>query len=408
MLPTTRSLLPLGLLFGAVQAGGAPHVEIPVTEYVTTTCSVTVYETKTIPVTQYVDVVVPVTKTTTALSWTTKVKTVIQYHTVHDHNDHSHHDLNHDHGPNNHLDDPDSPHNDIHDTDSANNDLDNCHCPNNHIHNHDGPNHDFHNHNSPNYDFHNPDNLFHHLRPLPQGMQRLHPSCSSAATVNLYFWPTDRPHTYPTTHVHPTHSYTFTYPSVYMFIPSAAGTNTLSQTVGPETTSWMLPLRLHQVSTIVEGTNITRQLTLSDLRTDCPQTIEPTGIATLDWRCNPVLAAPNEVKSWAWPCNACGRFGLFDPPYAVPTLTGRLVEPTSIVVPTVTAAPIPAIPTSPAPITPTEALPTMTGEPTATLPTVTVPTVSTTAPPVTGGASTFQANAALGLVLTVVMGMLLL
>jgi hypothetical protein len=182
-----------------------------------------------------------------------------------------------------------------------------------------------------------------------------------------------------------------------MFIPTAVGTNTLGQPAGPATTSWMLPLRLHQVSTIVEGTNITRQLTLSDLRTDCPQTVDPTGIATLDSRCNPVLAAPNEVKSWAWPCNACGRFGLFDPPYAVPTLTGRLVEPTSIVVPTITPAPIPTVPTSAAPTTPT-----------VTLPTVTVPTATTTAPPVTAGATTFQTNAALGVALLVLIGMLVI
>lgn len=188
-----------------------------------------------------------------------------------------------------------------------------------------------------------------------------------------------------------------TYPSVYMFIPTAVATNTLGQPVGPATTSWMLPLRLHQVSTIVEGSNITRQLTLSDLRTDCPQTVDPTGIATLDWRCNPVLAAPNEVKSWAWPCNACGRFGLFDPPYAVPTLTGRLVEPTSILVPTITAAPIPTVPTTAAPTTPT-----------VTLPTVVVPTVTTTPPPITAGAATFQINTAFVAAVPALVGMILL
>lgn len=182
-----------------------------------------------------------------------------------------------------------------------------------------------------------------------------------------------------------------------MFIPTAVGTNTLGQPAGPATTSWMLPLRLHQVSTIVEGTNITRQLTLSDLRTDCPQTVDPTGIATLDSRCNPVLAAPNEVKSWAWPCNACGRFGLFDPPYAVPTLTGSLVEPTSIVVPTLTAAPIPTTPTTAAPTTPT-----------VTLPTVTVPTTTTTPPPVTAGAAKFQTSTVIGVALVGLVGMLLL
>ncbi|GAB1314534.1 hypothetical protein MFIFM68171_04744 [Madurella fahalii] len=170
-------------------------------------------------------------------------------------------------------------------------------------------------------------------------------SCSiSAETVNLYFWPTDRPHTYPSTYVHPELAYTFTSPSVYMFVPSARGINTLGAPAGPSTSSWMLALDLYDVSTIagggpgVSGTGgVTRQLTLGDLGTDCPQTADPTAIATMavDPRCNPMLAAPSPVRSWAYPCNACGRFGLFDPPYAVPTITGDLVEATPVT--TVTA-----------------------------------------------------------------------
>ncbi|KAK4151234.1 hypothetical protein C8A00DRAFT_36134 [Chaetomidium leptoderma] len=153
--------------------------------------------------------------------------------------------------------------------------------------------------------------------------------CSiSAETVNLYFWPTDRPFSYPSTYVHPELAYTFTSPSVYMLIPTAVGTNPQGQPTGPSTSRWILPLDLDEVSTIAAN-NATRQLTLSDLGTDCPQTADPTAIATLvDGRwCDPVLAAPSQVRSWAYPCNACGRFGLFDPPYAVPTLTGDLVEP---------------------------------------------------------------------------------
>lgn len=116
-----------------------------------------------------------------------------------------------------------------------------------------------------------------------------------------------------------------------MLIPTAVGINTAGQRAGPSTTSWILPLDLSQVSTIAPAAtgNITRQLTLADLGTDCPQTADPTAIATMvDSRCDPVLAAPTPVREWAYPCNACGRFGLFDPPYAVPTLTGGLVEPT--------------------------------------------------------------------------------
>ncbi|KAK0617562.1 hypothetical protein B0T14DRAFT_569053 [Immersiella caudata] len=175
-------------------------------------------------------------------------------------------------------------------------------------------------------------------------------SCSiSADIVSVFFWPTDRPYTYPSTHVDKEMSYTFTSPSVYLFIPTARGINTLGQPAGPSTASWMLPLDLYQVSTIAPG-NITRQLTLADLGTDCPKTVDPTAIATLDSACNPILAAPTPVRSWAYPCNACGRFGLFDPPYAVPTLPGNLVVPTVVTTApppvTVTVAPTPA-PTAP-------------------------------------------------------------
>lgn len=173
--------------------------------------------------------------------------------------------------------------------------------------------------------------------------------CSiSAATVNVFFWPTDRPHTYPSTYVDKRYDYTFTSPSVYIYIPTAKGTNSLGLPVGPSTSSWMLPQRLEEVSTIVDGT-LTRQLSLSDLGTDCAQTAEPSAIATMvDSRCDPILAAPKQVSSWAYPCNACGRFGLFDPPYAVPTLTGGLLPTTTTVVPVPTVT-IPA-PTSVPPV----------------------------------------------------------
>ncbi|KAK0735294.1 hypothetical protein B0T26DRAFT_671452 [Lasiosphaeria miniovina] len=171
-------------------------------------------------------------------------------------------------------------------------------------------------------------------------------SCSiSVETVNLYFWPTDRPATYPSTYVDHDVGYTFTWPSVYMFIPTAVGINTEGETVGPSTASWMLPLNLNEVSTIAQGSsNITRQLTLSDLGTDCPRTADPSAIATIvDAHCDPVLAAPSQVRSWAYPCNACARFGLFDPPYALPTVTGGLIPPTTTVLPppeTITATEI--------------------------------------------------------------------
>lgn len=126
-----------------------------------------------------------------------------------------------------------------------------------------------------------------------------------------------------------------------MLIPSAKGTNSKGQHVGPSTTQWILGLDLDEVSTIADGPSgsLTRQLELSDLGTDCPQSMDPTAIATLsDSRCAPILAAPTTVSSWAYPCNACGPFGLFDPPYAVPTVTG-LVQPTTTDPPTTSAEP---------------------------------------------------------------------
>lgn len=138
-----------------------------------------------------------------------------------------------------------------------------------------------------------------------------------------------------------------------MYIPSAKGINTLGQPAGPSTSQWILPLDLYEVSTIANGTGSTSQLNLADLGTNCPRTADPTAIVTMvDAACDPILAAPKQVSSWAYPCNACGRFGLFDPPYAVPTLTGSLIEPTTVVVPspiTITAAPTPT-PTSAPPV----------------------------------------------------------
>lgn len=117
-----------------------------------------------------------------------------------------------------------------------------------------------------------------------------------------------------------------TSPSVYMVIDNIYGYNTAGR-AGPSGTSVVFPLDLDQVSTIIPEGSITQQLTLSDLGIDCPQTEAESVIATAapNARCDPILAAPKPVKSWASPCNACGNFGLFDPPYAVAPLTGGLV-----------------------------------------------------------------------------------
>lgn len=125
---------------------------------------------------------------------------------------------------------------------------------------------------------------------------------------------------------------TSTSPSVYMVINTIYGYNSLGR-AGPAASSPIFALDINQVSSIVPGEQATRQLELSDLGTDCPHSLDPSVIATKapDGRCDPSLVAPDVVKSWALPCNACGKFGLFDPPYAVPTLGGGLIETTETI-----------------------------------------------------------------------------
>ncbi|OQE25103.1 hypothetical protein PENSTE_c006G07796 [Penicillium steckii] len=157
-------------------------------------------------------------------------------------------------------------------------------------------------------------------------------SCKvSAGTVNLFYWPTDQPYEYPTTHFDSHLDYTFTSPSVYMIVDKIYGTNTAGEIAGPSGTSVIFPLDLNEVSTIVPNISATHQLTLNDLRTDCPQTEPASVIATKipGGPCDPILAAPKKVKSWASPCGACQNFGLFDPPYAVTPLSGGLVPVTT-------------------------------------------------------------------------------
>ncbi|KAI0411859.1 hypothetical protein F5X98DRAFT_380332 [Xylaria grammica] len=148
-----------------------------------------------------------------------------------------------------------------------------------------------------------------------------------ASTVRLFFWPTSNDYTYPSTYVSTGLDYTFTSPSVYLVISTLYGTNSVGR-AGPSGTNQVFPLDLDQVSTVIPGGQITQQLTLNDLRTDCPQSEDPEVIATTipDGHCDFSLLAPQPVKQWALPCNACGRLGLFDPPYAIPPLDGGITE----------------------------------------------------------------------------------
>ncbi|KAJ5461728.1 uncharacterized protein N7458_003280 [Penicillium daleae] len=133
-----------------------------------------------------------------------------------------------------------------------------------------------------------------------------------------------------------------------MVVDTLYGYNTAGR-AGPSGTSVVFPLDLDQVSTIDVTNSATRQLTLNDLGTDCPQTETPSVIATAkpNGRCDPILLAPEPVKSWASPCNACGQFGLFDPPYAVSPLTGGLVPVTTTI-----AMTQPEVQTTPSPTSP--------------------------------------------------------
>ena len=146
-----------------------------------------------------------------------------------------------------------------------------------------------------------------------------------------------------------------------MVINTIYGTNSVGR-AGPAASSPVFAADLNEVSTVVPGGSVTRQLTLNDLGTDCPQTAGPTEIATMipGGHCDPILAAPPTVRSWASPCNACGRFGLFDPPYAVPTLSGGLLEPEPTTT-TVTEEPPP--PDTPTIIPPPGGSPTTVTEP---------------------------------------------
>ncbi|KAI0967903.1 hypothetical protein F4678DRAFT_482914 [Xylaria arbuscula] len=165
-------------------------------------------------------------------------------------------------------------------------------------------------------------------------------TCSLVATtVRLFFWPTAYDYTYPSTYVETSLDYTFTSPSVYLLINTIYGTNSLGR-AGPSATNEVFPLDLDEVSTIVPGEQITRQLTLNDLHTNCPQSEAPEVIATAipDGHCDFSLVAPPPVKSWASPCGACGRLGLFDPPYAIPPLGGGIIPITTTDVGTTTFA----------------------------------------------------------------------
>lgn len=89
---------------------------------------------------------------------------------------------------------------------------------------------------------------------------------------------------------------------MYLVINTIYGTNSIGR-AGPSGTSEVFAVDLDQVSTILPGKQITRQLTLDDLHTDCPQSLDPGVVATTipDGHCDFSLLAPETVKQWALP-----------------------------------------------------------------------------------------------------------
>lgn len=137
-------------------------------------------------------------------------------------------------------------------------------------------------------------------------------------------------------------------PSVYMVVSTLYGWNDCGL-LGPSTSREVFAFDLTEVSTLVPYTALTetarratRQLYLSDLGVKCSTDYNTTALATQthpmkadDTRCNPFLVVPAAVKQYGYPywlhCGvAHNKFGLFDPPYAIP--------PTDELIPTTTTA----------------------------------------------------------------------
>ncbi|RFN48394.1 hypothetical protein FIE12Z_7354 [Fusarium flagelliforme] len=165
------------------------------------------------------------------------------------------------------------------------------------------------------------------------------PWCSMyVGTVDLVFWPTTGNHSYPSTYRDTVSDYTFTSPSVYMIVNTMYGSNACGP-LGPSASREIFAFDLTEVSTLVPYTDDiantrreTRQLYLSDLDTHCTRSFNRSELATQtrpvkgdDTRCNPFLTVPKKFKEYGYPYWLhCGikdnKFGIFDPPYAIPAV----------------------------------------------------------------------------------------
>ncbi|KAH6967729.1 hypothetical protein BKA56DRAFT_170524 [Ilyonectria sp. MPI-CAGE-AT-0026] len=171
------------------------------------------------------------------------------------------------------------------------------------------------------------------------------PWCSVyAGNVELVYWPTGNNYSYPPTMTDSVATdYIYTSPSVYIIVSTLYGKNACG-TLGPTASRAIFGFDLDQVSTIVPYFDTTatyrrstRQLYLSDLVTDCEASYDISTLTTMrhpikedDTRCNPSIVMPMAIKSYGNPYwMHCGvnnfKYGLFDPPYAIPTVDGLLV-----------------------------------------------------------------------------------
>jgi hypothetical protein len=266
-----------------------------------------------------------------------------------------------------------------------------------------------------------------HFRCKNHPSKLFHPELSNidcfrgAGTVKLTYWPTTGNETYPVcpfphaqnhsplliqgiyltliVHIlHPTLSYTFTSPSVYMIVETIWGWNDKcksSAALGPTFTSQILGFDLTDVNTFYSDPAITerwqvRPLTLNDLAINCANATAGDPEATTIDPCNPRLQIPIALKRlgypyWAHCGNVDNRFGLFDPPGAIPALDGDFVP---VVSTTETSTPGSGGGPTPQPqVTPTTTQPTPTSTPSVPDPTPTPKSSVSSGDPGTPGIS---------------------
>lgn len=213
----------------------------------------------------------------------------------------------------------------------------------------------------------------------PGGNIEWNPCMVFAGTVQLRFFPEAKGNlSYPATYFDES-GLTMISPSVYMIINTLTASNACGP-LGPTYTDYTLSMDLTDVSTLQPFPDATaryrigdsKQLDLADLATDCPKFSDRPPDQTLilsdggivdthpianDWnRCNPRLVMPSAMKSvglpyWRHCGNDNGRFGIFDPPGAVPPVNGLFptTQPAPVVPTPTPANPLPTVQPAPSP-----------------------------------------------------------